>query len=516
MKKVIVVLAALVLVSGKAWSSEPEWQEVSRGIVNVRSVLVSPDNPKVIYAGADKGVFRTEDAGNTWRNILSVRGDSRAVNYLIFDAQNKNALYAATGNGLYFSENAGQRWNRIFKGKNSFENECVFVTIIPQGMYLGTKSGLFVSKDRGRSWYKEAGKLGASRIFNISVVYKEPEQLYVSCSDGVFKTVDSGMTWERIFIAHPVENGLEQEEETEDRDEDERHSEIRYVAIDPQSPDNLYLATSRGVYKSKNRGAGWELLSEYGLLSRDTQFLLFSDKSSGFYAMSKSGVFMYKDDAWRELSFNLASGSINFLLLDKDMNLYACSDKGLFKTSLSYTSSFEVPDIISGYSNGEPGIEEVQKQAIKYAEVEPSKIINWRKQAQKKAIFPKVSMGLERNTGDLWHWEGGSTTKDCDDTLRRGRDTLDWDVTLSWDLSELVWNSDQTSIDTRSRLMVQLRDDILDEVNKTYFERIRVKMEMDSLQIEDRKKRFEKELRVRELTASLDALTGGYFSSHTR
>jgi hypothetical protein len=84
---------------------------------------------------------------------------------------------------------------------------------------------------------------------------------------------------------------------------------------------------------------------------------------------------------------------------------------------------------------------------------------------------------------------------------------------LSWDLSELIWNEDQTSIDTRSRLMVQLRDDILDEVNKTYFERIRVKMELDSLQIEDRKKRFEKELRVRELTASLDALTGGYFSN---
>jgi len=514
MKKVIIVLAVLVLLSGRAWSSEPEWQEVSRGIVNVRSVLVSPDNPKVIYAGADKGVFKTEDAGNTWRNILSIRGDSRGVNYLIFDAQNKDAIYAATGNGLYFSENAGQRWNRIFKGKNSFENECAFVTIMPQGIYLGTKSGLFVSKDRGRSWHKATGKLGASRIFNISAIYKEPKQLYVSCRDGVFKSVDSGTTWERIFSTHPVENGLEQEEETEDRDEDERHSEIRYIAIDPQDPDNLYLATSRGVYKSKNRGSEWGLLTEYGLLSRDTQFLLFSDKLSGLYAVSKSGVFMYKDDAWRELSFNLAAGDINFLLLDKDMNLYACSDKGLFKTSLSYTSLFEAPDIISGYSQGEPKIEEVQKQAIKYAEVEPSKIINWRKQAQKKALLPKLTVGLDgsRKTNyEIYTAANTSYVFEGPNDQSNG-----WDVALSWDLSELIWNSDQTSIDTRSRLMVQLRDDILDEVNKTYFERIRVKMELDSLQIEDRKKRFEKELRVRELTASLDALTGGYFSNHTR
>lgn len=60
--------------------------------------------------------------------------------------------------------------------------------------------------------------------------------------------------------------------------------------------------------------------------------------------------------------------------------------------------------------------------------------------------------------------------------------------------------------------MVELRDDILDQVNKLYFERLRLKMELASLSIEDLKKRNEKELKLQELTASLDALTGGYFS----
>ena len=59
--------------------------------------------------------------------------------------------------------------------------------------------------------------------------------------------------------------------------------------------------------------------------------------------------------------------------------------------------------------------------------------------------------------------------------------------------------------------MVQLRDEILDDVTKLYFEHIRVRAEIDNLSIEDRKKRFEKELKLKELTASLDALTGGYF-----
>ncbi|MDD5246833.1 MAG: hypothetical protein PHS09_05540, partial [Candidatus Omnitrophica bacterium] len=68
-----------------------------------------------------------------------------------------------------------------------------------------------------------------------------------------------------------------------------------------------------------------------------------------------------------------------------------------------------------------------------------------------------------------------------------------------------------TSIDVRSRLDVQLRQDLLDEATKLYFERIRLRMEIDGFSIEDRKRRGEKELKLREVTANLDALTGGYF-----
>ena len=41
-------------------------------------------------------------------------------------------------------------------------------------------------------------------------------------------------------------------------------------------------------------------------------------------------------------------------------------------------------------------------------------------------------------------------------------------------------------------------------------------MELDNLSIEDIKKRFERELTMRELTAMLDALTGGYFSQQLK
>ena len=64
--------------------------------------------------------------------------------------------------------------------------------------------------------------------------------------------------------------------------------------------------------------------------------------------------------------------------------------------------------------------------------------------------------------------------------------------------------------------MVELRDDILDQVNKLYFERLRVKSELDNLALEDRSKVFDKQLKLQELTASLDSLTSGYYSEQLR
>ena len=61
--------------------------------------------------------------------------------------------------------------------------------------------------------------------------------------------------------------------------------------------------------------------------------------------------------------------------------------------------------------------------------------------------------------------------------------------------------------------MVQLRDDILNEVTRYYYERRRLQIDLAMNPPRDRSKELEKELRLQELTAYIDALTGGYFSS---
>ena len=88
----------------------------------------------------------------------------------------------------------------------------------------------------------------------------------------------------------------------------------------------------------------------------------------------------------------------------------------------------------------------------------------------------------------------------------------DWGVNLKWKVGELIWNGDQTSIDSRSKLMVELRDDIINELTRLYFERRRLQMEMLFQPPQSDIERVEKELRLQELTALIDGLTGGYLS----
>jgi len=283
------------------------WQDIGREILNARTLLVDQVNPKVIYAGTEKGIFKSEDKGLGWRNIFITQGSAKAVNLLISDYKDHNVLFAATGSGLFYSSNNGSRWGRIFKGKNYLEADCTALAVLPSGIYLGTKQGFFISRDKGRTWQKELGKLGNSRVFNIAYSFNDTSCLYIASTDGIFKSKDSGKSWERIFVAHASEDGLEADNEygDDERDQEIGCSEIRYVAVNPNNLNYLYLATSRGIYESKDGGISWEMFPEYGLLSRDVYFLLFS-RQSQFYCIGRSGIFTYQNSAWQELSFNLS------------------------------------------------------------------------------------------------------------------------------------------------------------------------------------------------------------------
>ena len=64
--------------------------------------------------------------------------------------------------------------------------------------------------------------------------------------------------------------------------------------------------------------------------------------------------------------------------------------------------------------------------------------------------------------------------------------------------------------------MVQLRCDILEDVTRLYFERKKIVLELERSIGRKDKVSFEKQIRMEELTAYIDALTGGGFSAMLR
>jgi len=158
----------------------------------------------------------------------------------------------------------------------------------------------------------------------------------------------------------------------------------------------------------------------------------------------------------------------------------------------------------------EPTIARVQQAAVQYAEVHPDKIRHWRRQATVSALLPSLSFGWDRDsTQNVEIDQGTFPNFQVLETEDRNRNM---DVSVNWDLADLIWNQDQTSIDVRSKLMVELRDDIVDEVTRLYFERRRVQVTLLTAPPADERELMEKELRVQELTALIDGMTGGYFA----
>ena len=220
-------------------------------------------------------------------------------------------------------------------------------------------------------------------------------------------------------------------------------------------------------------------LSE-GLPTEDVRSIFYDRSSGDLYAAAKGGVYRYPKPEFQKAIPVLVETRRPADFLDLFMN--------------------------------EPTVQQIQQAAIHYAEVSPEKIKQWRAAASRKALFPTLSVGSDMGEDQNVDLDRGGTNDPDKFIMGPKEKTLDWHVDLNWDLGDLIWNDDQTSIDTRSKLMVELREDILNEVTHLYFERRRLQTDLVLVPPASLPLQIEKELKLQEMTADIDALTGGFLS----
>ena len=267
------------------------WENISDGYFktgSVGAVAVSESDANVIYVGMGEhaprgvttsygdGVYKSTDAGRTWKKVgLDL---TRHISNIRIHPSNPDIVYvaaqgalhgAAPDRGVYKSVDGGQSWKKtLYVDENTGCADLSMDMTNPRILYAamwdhrrlpwqvqsgGAGSGLYKSTDSGETWEKiqknlpkELGKMG------ISVCRSNPEKVYALVESdtekeqgGLFVSYNSGKSWDRISKDHRLV---------------QRAWYYIEVFADPQNENIVYVLNSPGL-KSIDGGKSWSNLS---------------------------------------------------------------------------------------------------------------------------------------------------------------------------------------------------------------------------------------------------------------
>ncbi len=375
----------------------------------VRSFAVDPRDPANLYVGADEGLVRSRDGGQTW-TLVPLRGpvfvvqvnpadpseilardrgglirstDSGAtwnpfslapVTFVAFDPFNSSTLYGALGSQLVRTANRGVEWRTIVKGLATTSVSTIAADIsLPGRLYAAAGADVFRTNDGGDSWSLLGSVPGVQRI-NALAFSSASGLLLAGTSNGLVTTSDDGGTWRvlgltadfiavapadhRILYAGGVGEG-EQLFRSRDGGITWTHPvgfEPVALAVDPRNPDLLYAngftKSAAGLFKSIDGGSSWSLMKDDPgggpiVVDPHDPRKLYTRFFSGFFRSLDAGL------SWeRTGSFDLVESIVAHPSVPDLLFLY--DDRGPIYSSNDFGASwspFPTPPNPLGYSN---------------------------------------------------------------------------------------------------------------------------------------------------------------------
>ena len=163
--------------------------------------------------------------------------------------------------------------------------------------------------------------------------------------------------------------------------------------------------------------------------------------------------------------------------------------------------------------NQEPTIQEVHRAALKFYNAEPETIKSMRSRANWKYALPDVNVRFRQSNNGVFIDKVDYLMGDVTQNNLIGRDesqgdVYEYQVSGTWSLSRLLFNPEVLDVSS----LAGLQEGVLKEVTRIYYTRRRLQIDLILKNPRDPATRLSKELRIEQLTATLDALTQNLFA----
>ena len=228
---------------GDTWTDISAKPGLPKGDKGRIGIALAPSRPNRVWAiidaaGADQGIYRSDDAGETWKQLTDNPDLTQRpwyYHHIVADPKNPDVLWALNVD-LWKSTDGGTTFQEVTVPHG--DNHAMWIDPQdPQRMINGNDGGATVTFNGGRSWSTILNQPTA-QMYHVAVDNQTPYRVYAAQQDNTTISVPSRSDRGRITI---------EEWETVGGGED------GYIAPHPTDPNIIYAADHHWVHRYDRR-----------------------------------------------------------------------------------------------------------------------------------------------------------------------------------------------------------------------------------------------------------------------